>query len=317
MKAIHAGVLVAAALMGAAAANADEARHQRAPINQSDLARLAAPYAGLYRTLERFETVSFASADEVTNGLQAVGRVSPDDLSIAWTAYAALSASVTPEYMDGVRGAVDLYGAERVAKGLRRDPRYARSLAGGDDAVRIIVTRLTDDADALRAAAARVDGQSYAVQDQPWALTRHGAAQTRLAVLTAAAADIRPADPQLTAWLAERASDTVERESEERFRPFRIASAFAGSGGRPAAAPHRTYDGAIDGALTLAALTMLDEARGEDASLYSARQVKQCSAMARLNIEQCIAASAFPYEDVFCIAEHGINEVAGCVDPSR
>ncbi len=316
MNLIRIGSIVASALLSVTAAVADDPRSQDIPVRQSDLARLASPYASLYRALERFETVSFASASEVTDSLHAVGRVSPDDLAVAWTAYAALSASITPAYMDGVRDAVELYGAKRVAKGLRRDPRYARSLAGGDDATRAIVARLAADADALRTAAARVDGQSYAIQDQPWALTRHGPAHTRLAVLTAAAADIRPADPQLSAWLAQRAADTVERQSEDRFRPFLIASAFAGSGARDEATPHRTYDSAVDGALTLAALTLLNDARGADAALYSARQVKQCSSMARLNIEQCIAAAAFPYEDVFCIAEHGIDEIAACVDPS-
>lgn len=315
MKLSFAGAAFGAAALLAVVAQADDRPARAYALEETDLARLAAPFAALYRDVEAFETASFSSPDEVVDGLYTVARLSAEDLALSWTAYAALSAAITPDFIAGVRDAAALYGEDALTEGLRRDPRYARSLPGGGEAVRVVVRTLAEDAETFRTAAARVNAQSYAVQDDAWALSRHPSPDARLAVLNAAAADIRPADPQTTAWLSEHAADRAEQAGEERFRPFRIA--FAGAGGRKGDTPRRTAVADIDGALTLAALSMLGDADATDATLYRARQVDRCATMARLNVEQCVAAAAFPFEDVYCIGEHGLAEIAACIDPGE
>ena len=67
-------------------------------------------------------------------------------------------------------------------------------------------------------------------------------------------------------------------------------------------------------ALVLAALAVLGRTGDEStihAILYEP-DTRQCFNFAKLNLFQCIAVAGPRYEDVFCLAEHGLKETANC-----
>ena len=39
----------------------------------------------------------------------------------------------------------------------------------------------------------------------------------------------------------------------------------------------------------------------------------RCLTMAKLTLNQCIAATRTPYEEAFCLGEHALNDIADCV----
>jgi hypothetical protein len=76
------------------------------------------------------------------------------------------------------------------------------------------------------------------------------------------------------------------------------------------------YKNVLDQVVTLAAFEALDAANDADAAALSPMldqvDTRQCMTMARLEFQQCVAASHFRFEDPFCIAEHGVKDVSDC-----
>ena len=48
-------------------------------------------------------------------------------------------------------------------------------------------------------------------------------------------------------------------------------------------------------------------------SLVKNSKGKRCINWAKLHLDQCLAATRAPYEEVYCFGRHGINDVAECV----
>ena len=44
-----------------------------------------------------------------------------------------------------------------------------------------------------------------------------------------------------------------------------------------------------------------------------AKKSDRCFVNAKLNLDQCIAATRTPYEEAFCLGEHALNDVSRCV----
>lgn len=85
------------------------------------------------------------------------------------------------------------------------------------------------------------------------------------------------------------------------------------------AAPLRSeyINSALNNALTLAALHVLDPEIEEDIAQHTPAGISACMRTAQLHLQQCVAASKFVYEDPFCIAEHGLDDAAMCFTEGR
>ncbi len=73
-------------------------------------------------------------------------------------------------------------------------------------------------------------------------------------------------------------------------------------------------------ALTLSALEILG-ATGAQSQTWienymTSPRLSQCVNTARLNVEQCLAAGHFKYEDAFCVAQHELTEISTCLTQS-
>jgi hypothetical protein len=47
--------------------------------------------------------------------------------------------------------------------------------------------------------------------------------------------------------------------------------------------------------------------------LISRTSGKMCMTRVQLNVRQCLAASRYPYEHLFCLSRHSFQECSGCV----
>lgn len=77
-------------------------------------------------------------------------------------------------------------------------------------------------------------------------------------------------------------------------------------------APTERMNIALDRALTLAALTVINQNTPQDVADLAPQSMTRCLQTAKLHLQQCVAVSRFAYEDPFCIAEHGLDDVAMC-----
>ncbi len=76
-------------------------------------------------------------------------------------------------------------------------------------------------------------------------------------------------------------------------------------------------DAAIDSALTVAALAVLNEDMDAALAAIAPPSMSQCINTTTLNLQQCVAASKFGYEHVYCAAEYRINRVGECFVEGR
>lgn len=284
------------------------------PLTRTTLAEHASWYQRMYSDAEHFETARFAAAADLDAALHAVASHDPDAVATGWTAAAALTAVMTTDFVAGVRRAADVYGAQAVADGLRRDPRYAGTLSGGVTARSAIVQLTAGDAETIRAAAARVESQSFSMQKEDWAQVAHAAPESRVATLEQAGETRVAPGAAHVRRVAHRASEYARRDEQPGWRQFLSAAAFASTEATTATEPRRTHVGAVDGALTLAALTVLEDATRTDLASYASRQVRRCAVLAQLHVYECAAAARYPFEDAYCVARHGLRDHAGCVD---
>ena len=146
-----------------------------------------------------------------------------------------------------------------------------------------------------------------------FALYRQGEA------LTASAARVKKAsyDTQRYAWAKTfvpepRARLTrVKQISSAGYRPMtgdqaRLYSAVAEGGRRNGAASP-----VINRGLAVAALNILGE-DGRARNLMSEPRSGMCVRVAKLNLYQCLSAAGPYYEDIYCLAQHGMAEPASC-----
>ena len=67
----------------------------------------------------------------------------------------------------------------------------------------------------------------------------------------------------------------------------------------------------IDRGLAVAALTVLNEPARAGSLLREPRS-GMCVRLAKLNLYQCLASAGPYYEDIYCLAQHGMLEPASC-----
>lgn len=66
--------------------------------------------------------------------------------------------------------------------------------------------------------------------------------------------------------------------------------------------------------LNLAARYAVSGVNEKTVSVYARNdKSNSCLSFAALTFKQCIAATRTPYEEAFCIGEHGLNDVSSCI----
>ena len=258
------------------------------------------------------------SSDTTREAHKLLSAHSPDALSGGWVAYAALVAADTPEFAEALRDQVNskkrdkngLRGADAFLARLAVDPTYPRKLKGADEAVDRVLAMTASDVARVETLGEAFKTQAYAMQKTAWGKKAIGPGSKRLTEAASFAASRRlaplaPLQVSMTKGVAAPALETA-------------GDAWSPEWGAKTQAQGNTEanaDVVIDRVLNLAARYAVGSNVNEKLVAVYAKNdhADQCLSMTELTLKQCIAATRTPYEEAFCLGEHGLNDVGGCL----
>jgi hypothetical protein len=241
----------------------------------------------------------FRDGGGVRSALKVGATWEPAQLEEGEVAYAALIALQDHDFVETLRThASDPARNEALARRLMDDPASIYELPGATKAAALASTVLTEEGRRVFNAGADVKKSAYTIQHQSWSLAKSPDAKARLALVKKLSADRFLAKPADTDKLRAALVDLNKVPDTE----------LPGSQAAPV----------VTRGLALAALAVLGRAQDSDAvhQLLVDPDASQCFRWAKLNLFQCLAVAGPKYEDVFCLAEHGLKEPATCVTSS-
>ncbi len=279
------------------------------------LERAAADYIRFREDVAAIEKSPFDGASVTREAHRRLASHDSKKLSSGWVAYAALVASDVPEFAEALQKEVKSGKRHRGLKGkdaflskLSQNPSYPRQLKGADKAIDAILTMTAQDGARINALGEAFKSQAYAMQKTKWGKKRIGAGTARLN-------DAReygrsrpaPSMPELT-----------RSENGGVVAPS-LASASGnwaadwGESARAGAATEPNADVIIDRVLNLASRYSVSTLNDKVVEVYAKNdRSERCLSMAKLTLDQCIAATRSPYEEAFCLGEHGLKDIATC-----
>lgn len=297
-----------------------------APAEEDELVETASTYASFHEEVSaagRRELRSGLDLDETMDALAAY--YSDDRLVDAQIAYAALVAAQNPEFIDAVRAIADYYGSDVAAQSLMEDPLFVTGFMGADAATQSVTSAIGEDVGRMDQVGLRYRQAAYNLQTEAWAQRRARDRQERLAAIETASnrlttnfrlsEEIAPAAGAPTAQRLGSAASLFESDIvTDTTGPITLSELEVTVGQRQLEPDERR----VGQILVVAALQSIED--GDMAymdQLLSNPTVERCIAWAKLDLQQCVAAGHFKYEDAFCIAEHALGDVADCLTTAR
>ncbi|MDB5441006.1 MAG: hypothetical protein JWM33_3433, partial [Caulobacteraceae bacterium] len=245
-------------------------------------------------------SANFADGDAVSRGMVAGSAYEQNQFMEGMIAYGAVAALSDPAFMAGVRefGGDPAQRAQIVAA-IIADPAYAVSFKGSDTAAGLVIAALRQDGQKLYDAGAKVFQASYDLQlTAPWSKRDATSPAQRLSDAKTAAQRAVTGDAAESARLSQAANVGG---------PLGIAA--------PAVAP--PYSQAVIRALAVAALAALGEAGDERYDQIKPMLIDSvtpfCLNLAKLDVNQCLAAAKPWYEVVYCMGKAELVETGQCV----
>jgi len=300
---------------------------------QPDLiSRAAASYGTFQSNVGDIHRRGLNSRADVENALDTLSGQNSAQLSRGWVAYAAMVASQSPELRTSIREVVAAYGARTIASGLQADRRYVRrDLNGGEAAVSLAFSAMNADSRRLNRTASYFREQAFALQGASWAKTRLRRNEMNAKIDTFMASSRGERAPRSEIVTALNLSSTnsalvqagnpgapslwdgsIDANTGIRF-PGR--SATIQTARRTSGVTRRGPNPAADLVATLAAYRIMGagpELSGQIRATMGEGPLSPCIRSSQLNVNQCIASNAFPFETVDCIGKHAIGEVSEC-----
>jgi hypothetical protein len=244
-------------------------------------------------------SADFGSGGQVRAALKAGAGYEPEQLEQGEIAYGAIVALQQADFVAGLRQVADNPAQnDALARRLMDEPSAVYSIPGAEQAAGLVVARIQEQGRHLAQVGAEVKQSAYDVQHSSWSQVRDSDRVARLSLVKKLSATRFVAKPQ---------------DGDELRKAMAIMSQapdpdFTRREGSPV----------ITRALVLASLAVLrrtDDPQTVRAVLYEP-ETRQCYNLAKLNLFQCLAVAGPRYEDVFCLAEHGLKETASCVTAS-
>jgi len=288
--------------------------------------RSAGEYAGYHRTLGEIRRAPISSGDDLDHAMDSLSAyLGEERLAQAWLAYASLIAEQHPEFLDDVRDVADYYGRDAAIRGLLNDPAYATAFRHSGDASSSVLEVIEEDSGEIREVGEQFRIAAYDLQSARWANAVARDRQARLAAIQLAGQ--RPLPPGLNLFstqFVDGADDLGAASSEFSGLPQAPSPSVRRSAPELALEvgvayePDRVRVGRI---LSIAALRAIstDSVYSDEAlaQLLADPLAQRCLAWARINLEQCVAAGHFKYEDSFCIAQHALIDVSDCLQAAQ
>ena len=283
----------------------------------TSLERAAADYVRFREDVAAIEAMPFDNAGVTREAHRRLAAHKPDKIAGGWVAYAALVAADTPEFAEALKKEIGkkgnrrkgvLGGRDGLISNLAQDPTYARKLPGADKAIASILAMTAQDGARISSLGEAFKAQAYAMQKTKWGKQRISSSQERL---KEAASYGRGRGAAAMPTLVRQADDGV-------IAPVLTSAKGEWSADWGKAAPAGRMSEAnaeiiMDRILNLAARYSTDTLNPKIVSVYAKNNKSQrCLEMSKLTLDQCIAATRTPYEEAFCLGEHGLNDIASC-----
>lgn len=251
--------------------------------------------ASLYETFVRHISAidpRFGDAAAVRNALRTGSAYNPQQLQKGIVAYAALLALRNPDFVKGVRALRGTSFADR----LIASPEAVMNVQGADQAAWDVTGVLDAQGAALLTSGNAVTQAAYDVQHQPWSTIRVADQVQVLAEAKKAAAQLYAADAK-----------------SEKLLLVSVISAPR------SIAPRASYAGPeVVHGLALAGLAVLgrtgDKADADVGNISYLATCTECLQLARINLDQCLAAAGPSYEDAFCLGRYAVDEASLCLE---
>ena len=243
-----------------------------------DMAATAARFNALVGEADRLTTLRTLTPEAVQGALMSTARLSSSGISEGAASYAVLSASAHAPFASSLQTAVNLLGRDAVLERLKSDPEAFLGLVASSNEAATIASGVMADSLAKMDKATQVLGDAaYSVQKEAWAQREMN---PQLVLAAHRTASTSPADISPLA-----ASDMRNTRAEIPLdKRFLVAAAY--------------------------------HILGDDVTstkLIAKPAGKMCMNRVQLNVRQCLAASRYPYEHLFCLARHSFQESSGCV----
>ena len=299
------GSVAAAAAMMIGGAIADNGPGAGAMLEEK-----AAAYVYLRSDIAAVEGTTMKSAKAMREAHNRLGSFEAKDMGAAWVAYAALVAADTPAFAEAIEKKTNKKKArETFLQSLRDNPASVRDLDGANaaiDAIRAVAAR---DATRINALGDRFIADAYRLQNDGWAKSKIAQSGSQRLNATKAYAAGRTFPPS--------ARSVHIRTKAGNVRPNLLADPVWTPEWSPTSTPPSEAERTgvlMTRVLVLAARYATGDLQPGHLDAYAkSKASSRCFVNARLNLDQCIAASRTPYEEAFCLGEHALNDVSYCV----
>lgn len=310
--AISGKTLLAAACAGllATGVNADTLAQPQ----DNALEREAANYIRFREDVTHIEAQAFTNANVTREAHRMLGSHDPKAISDGWVAYAALVAASQPEFSKAMQKELKkskqrgMSNKQAFLSKLSQNPRLPRSLDGGKEAVDAILAMAVRDGARITALGESFKSQAYAMQKTAWGKKRISSGGERV---SDAESFSRSRPSPVTPVMSVADNDGVASP-----RLSGVSESWDANWGQAAGQGYATEHNAdviIDRALNLAARYSVGAMNSKLVDVYAKNdKSERCLSMAKLTLNQCIAATRSPYEEAFCLGEHALNDIATC-----
>jgi hypothetical protein len=248
------------------------------PLPRFDMNEAAHRYVALVEEADRMASLPALSTDAIAQALAVTSQTSGKGISEGAGAYATQVVARNAEFAAGLRTIVNMMGRDAVLARLKSDPdTFLAMISGSREAARAASGALLASEAKLALAQEVLGEAAYSVQTQSWSQ--------------------RIVDTQATLAAHRQAANLpLERADGPVTMPDSEASDAPINGRYLLAASYRILGDDV------AATEVLDKPLG-----------RMCMNRVQLNVRQCLAASQYPYEHLFCLSKHSFGETLGCV----
>ncbi|MEM9810070.1 MAG: hypothetical protein AAF788_02490 [Pseudomonadota bacterium] len=228
-------------------------------------------------------------------------------LAGAWVAYAGMIAADTPEFVSSIAALRRQMGDKGLNEKLINDPSMVRNLRGSQAAVDAILAFAANDAAKVNALGNAMISKAYSLQDSPWArrkLAQRGMERVDQAIAFAARRD----------WKTPAVKAKSQRGLKSPNLDHTNIWSVSWAGDKAKLGSNVRAGSIVTKALILGAHYTMDNATNDILAAHgtSARS-ERCFTSAKLNLDQCVAATRTPYEEAFCLGQHALNDMSSCI----
>lgn len=310
------GFALAAAIVAGLAATAVSADTLAQPKDDS-LEKAAADYIRFREDVAAIEAMPFNNADVTREAHRRLGAHNPQSIAGGWVAYAALVAADTPEFAAALKKELKkkpnrrkgrLGGQDGLISNIAQDPGFARQLPGADQAIASVLSMTARDGARITALGEAFKTQAYAMQKTKWGKARISSSQDRIKEAA-----------KYSRGRGAASAPAFDHQADGGVIAPALASAsgaWSADWGKSTSAGAKGEANAeviMDRILNLAVRYSTNSLNPKIVSVYARNNKSQrCLEISKLTLDQCIAATRTPYEEAFCLGEHGLNDIASC-----